>query len=94
MDIAGKCASQIVLFSRQHCLYVFQSQRKLITLGPDPLKDLSCFWAGTIFHSTVGFFVTLEDFGSTVVGKNLKTCFEWSDVFIFARIPAFYVQIL
>lgn len=53
-----------------------QGQRKLTTLRPGSVKDLSCFWAGTVFHSTVGFFVTLEGFGSTVVGKILKTCFE------------------
>lgn len=53
-----------------------QGQTRLITMRPDPVKDLSCFWAGAVFHSAIGVFVTLEGFGSTVVGKILKACFE------------------
>lgn len=75
-DIAGKCVSQIVLFPDSTISVSSQGQRKLTTLRPGSVKDLSCFWAGAVFHFIVGFFVTLEGFGSAVVGKILKTCFE------------------
>lgn len=79
MDITGKCVAQIVLSflaALSLCLPRENRERKLIALRPDSVKDLSCFWAGTIFHFRVDFFVTLEGFGSTVVGKILRAHFE------------------